>query len=307
MSRILVTGANGFVGTHLVNELKQDNKVINLVHNGIIGLWQKEVLDDLRVLYSDVRDFLEMKRVMLRYRIDEVYHLAALPIVKVAHKDPISTFEVNLMGTVNVLEAARQADVKRTVIMCTDKVYGDGRDLTEYQPLAKKNEPYAASKVCQAVVAESYMHTYGMNIAMLHSCNIYGYDPFNNRIVPNVVKECIRGINPAIFSNDPSIREYIYVDDVVNALTTLMALKNNTGSHNATTGDVLSQEEMVLKILEFFPELEPVYQAHNLPKQLQEQSLASERWAWKPEWTIEGGLEATIEQFKQFKEDWWKE
>lgn len=304
MKRILVTGANGFVGTHLVNELKRENMVVGVAHNGVLGEWQREALDGVVTVNLDIRNMSDIKRVLARYQIQEVYHLAALAIVKTAHTDPLNTFDVNIMGSASVLEAARQTDVQKTVIMCTDKVFGSGRNLDEFVPFDKHPEPYAASKVCQAVIVGSYIYTYEMDVAMLHSCNIYGYDPYNDRIVPNVVKKCLRGESPLIFTNDPSVREYIYVKDVVNALMVLMARESTSGSYNASTGAVYSQDDMVRKILVLFPDISPVLVEHPIPKQLHEQSLKSNKWRWTPWWSLDQGLAETIEQFKKYSKDW---
>jgi nucleoside-diphosphate-sugar epimerase len=305
MKRILVTGANGFVGSHLVNTLKENNRVYGTVHNGITGRWQHESLEGVTKIDMDIRDTLAMHRVVARYQIDQIYHLAALPIVKTAHADPINTFDVNVMGTVSVLEAARKNNVDRVVVMCTDKVYGEGQDMDEFIPFTKYNEPYGASKVCQAVVVGSYTHTYEMDIAMLHSCNIYGYDPYNNRIVPNVVKECLRGVNPMIYTNDPSVREYIFVEDIVNALYQLMRNEGSIGSFNASSGDVLHQEQMVLEILKHFPGISPDYGHHlDIPVQLDIQSLKSKKWDWKPTYSLQDGLKQTIQMFRDYAEDW---
>jgi nucleoside-diphosphate-sugar epimerase len=301
--RILVTGANGFVGTHLVNKLKKDNTVVSLVHNNIRGAWQREALDGTVIVNTDIRSLLDLKRIIARYQIDQVYHLASLAIVKTAHSDPFSTFDINTMGTVAVLEACRTLDVERVLVMCTDKVYGSVLRAHEDFNYPKSNEPYAASKICQAIVVGSYIHTYDMDVVMAHSCNIFGYDPFSNRIVPNVVKRCLRGQNPRIFTNDTSIREYVYVGDVVDALISMMRLTGR-GSYNIVSGSILNQEQVVRKILDLFPYLEEEYMKGDLPNQIAEQSLSTIRWDWRPSWSFHDAIETTIALFKTYSEDW---
>ncbi|MFW9810816.1 MAG: NAD-dependent epimerase/dehydratase family protein, partial [Candidatus Thorarchaeota archaeon] len=152
--------------------------------------------------------------------------------------------------------------------------------------------------------ANSHMETYGMNIVMSHCCNVFGYDPFSNRIIPNVVKKCLQGKSPLIFTNDDSIREYVYVEDKVNAIQQLMNDHSKKGSFNISTGWVFNQKEIVLKILEFFEGIEPEYVESKLPAQIKKQSLKSVRWDWKPSWNFEDALEKTIEGFKKYRNDW---
>ena len=105
----------------------------------------------------------------------------------------------------------------------------------------------------------SHIDTYGMNIVMSHCCNVFGYDPYSNRIIPNVIKKCLKGQSPLIFTNDDSIREYVYVEDKVAAIENLMNDYDKIGSFNISTGWVYNQKDIVLKILEHFDGLAPKY------------------------------------------------
>ncbi|GAH26504.1 unnamed protein product, partial [marine sediment metagenome] len=125
--------------------------------------------------------------------------------------------EGDVMGTTAVLEACRQLEVERVLIMNTDKVYGEKLGATVEDPY-QPGEPYATSKSCQGFIAWSYMDTYDMDVVIPHSCNAFGYDPYSSRIFPNTIKACMRGEQPLIFENDSSIREYVYIDDLVGAL-----------------------------------------------------------------------------------------
>lgn len=304
MSRTLITGANGFTGSHLVNRLKRNNDVVSLVHNMVPGVWQEEVLEDTIVVTVDIRDEAALRRIMARYDIEKVYHTAALAKVRQAFKDPSNVFDVNVMGTQAVLEACRQTDVARVLVMNTDKVYGNGLLLNEHSEFVKFSEPYGASKICAALVVGSYIHSYGMSIVMPHSCNIYGYDPFSNRIVPNVTKACINGRNPAIFTNDLSVREYVFIDDLVDALVYLMEDTKKSWSYNIATGHVMNQKDVVLEILKSFPSLIPVYREGDIPNQIEVESLSSNKWEWRPEYSFEDGIANTVEMFSRYQNDW---
>ncbi|MHA1908836.1 MAG: NAD-dependent epimerase/dehydratase family protein, partial [Candidatus Thorarchaeota archaeon] len=182
-------------------------------------------------------------------------------------------------------------------------VYGEGLDATEDKPY-QHSEPYATSKICQGYAVLSYIDTYDMNIVMSHSCNIFGYDPMSNRIMPNVIKKCLQGKSPLIFTNDETIREYVYVDDALSAFQELMDDDKYIGSHNISTGWVYNQKDIVLEILKQFSGLEPKYMKADLPAQIEVQSLKSNRWEWKPSFTFESAIAATIDGFKKYKTDW---
>ena len=304
---ILITGASGFVGSHLVNHLKDKNQVICLIRDILPSLWLDEALDDVTLIHGDLRDAKLLKRVIGHYDITQVYHLAASAQVKHAHKNPVEVFESNVMGTVNILEACRllgSAD-KKIVVLNTDKVYGEKLNAIEtsrYEP----SEPYATSKCCQGFAAQTFKKTYNMDIKMVHSVNIFGYDPFNSRLIPNVVKDCITGKKPVIFTNDNSIREYVYVDDAINALITVM--NSTTLNHNIYhihTGWAYNQKDVILAVAKIFG-VECEYKEGNVPFQIQEETLSSINWNWKPVWAFEDALRATIRLFNEYREDWEK-
>ncbi|MHA1903102.1 MAG: NAD-dependent epimerase/dehydratase family protein [Candidatus Thorarchaeota archaeon] len=303
MANILVTGANGFVGSHLVERLKKNNKVVSLVHNCILGSWQENALRDTKQIDCDIRDINKLREIFARYEIDTVYHTAAISLVKTAFRDPLSVYDVNIMGTVAVLEGCRQVGVDRILIMNTDKVFGEGLESTEDKPYTH-SEPYATSKCAQGLVALSFMDTYGLDIVMSHSCNIFGYDPYSNRIFPNVIKTCLKGKNPLIFTNDDTTREYVFVEDILDALIELASNTKYKGPYNISTNWVFNQKDIVLKILEHFESLEPKYVEGKLPQQIQEQSLSSIRWDWKPKVSFEDSISETIARFKKYRDDW---
>lgn len=300
--RVLVTGATGFIGSHLVNELKKDNDVVSLTHHPVRGKWQEEALDGTIKTKVDIRCLKGLRRVIARYEVDRVYHTAALCKVKTAYKDPMSVYEVNVMGTVALLEACGALGVDRILVINTDKVYGEGMKLDESNPFVH-NEPYATSKSCQGLIVDSCIDTYDMNIVMPHLCNVFGYDPYSNRIVPNTVKKCLNGQSPIIFTNDDSLREYIYIDDVVKILIDLME-GELLSSVNIPTEWVYNQREVVRRVLGFFPDLEAEYAKVELPPQIEEESLASKRIQWNLPRSFNEALAETVAKFRKYEEDW---
>jgi len=194
--------------------------------------------------------------------------------------------------------------------MVTDKVYGEGIELDEMEEF-EVSEPYATSKICQASIAQSYVKTYGMDIRIPVCCNIFGFDPYSNRIVPNVVKTCIRGESPVIYENDDSVREYVFIEDVLSAFERIMGKESKEttlgscrGLFNLSTGNIFNQKDLILKILNMFPKLKPTYRSVDLPPQIGYESMSSAAWDWKPSWHIQDALRETIRLFEFYKEDW---
>jgi len=146
---VLVTGASGFVGTHLCKHLiKNKRKVVALIHDRLVwNPWQKDALDNCVLVTGDIRDFHFLKRVLNQYNINVVIHLAAQSIVKRAWKDPVNTFDINVMGTIKLLEACHQLKVEKIIIQSTDKVYG-AQMLASNQDKLYPTEPYGTSKIC---------------------------------------------------------------------------------------------------------------------------------------------------------------
>jgi len=306
---VLVTGATGFVGSHLAKRLReQGNTVIALMHNPRSGLWPKESLEGSVMVNGDIRNLELLRETLARYEVKQVYHTAAMTIVKTAWKEPYGVYDINVMGTVALLEACRLQDVEKILIMATDKIYGDGYLLDESHALKAESEPYASSKVGQVAAALSYAKTYGMNIILPVCCNIFGYDPYSNRIIPNTVKFCLRGMSPVVFENDESMREYMFVEDTLRAFQELMTDKPMpSGLYNFPTNWVLNQKDVVLKICKHFPGLRVRYQIADLPIQIHAQQLATLKLPdWKPSWSFEDALKETIRLFEFYKEDWMK-
>jgi len=299
---VLITGSTGFIGSHLVKEYsKLGEKVVAIVRD--IPLWTNwltEALDGATLVHGDVRDFHFLMRVINQYSPDKVVHLAAQSIVKKAYKDPINTFDVNVMGTVKILEACRLLDVEHVLIQSTDKIYGNKEGAVPEDRLTS-TEPYGTSKICADVAAQSYIKTYGMKVLIPRCCNVYGYDPFNSRIIPNTIKACIRGESPIIFKKHKGLRQYVHVQDVINTIISLLEL-GKKGVVHIGTSDIFDQETVVKKILEFFPDIKPKYVEPPELEEIQSQSLVPD-YPEKPT-PFEEGIRETIQTFIKYRTDW---
>ena len=215
----LVTGATGLVGSWLIRRLLEAGAdVVCLVRDWVPGseLVHSKVLDQVKVVRGDICDRDLLERVLGEYEINTVFHLAAQTIVGIANRNPISTFESNITGTWNVLEACRRSPlVKAVVVASSDKAYGDQEELpySEDTPLEGRH-PYDVSKSCADLIAQAYGKTYQLPVAITRCGNFYGGGDLNwNRIVPGTIRSVLRGERPVIRSDGQFVRDYFYVED----------------------------------------------------------------------------------------------
>jgi len=220
-SNVLVTGAGGFVGAWLALELaNRGARVVALLHD-------RQPVSSLEALggerqavraYGSVTDEALLDRLLNRYEVDTVFHLAAQAIVGAANRSPLPTFEANVRGTWTVLETARRCStIRRVVVASSDKAYGEHVQLpyTEEFSLLGLN-PYDASKACADVIARSYHKAFRLPVVVVRCANIYGGGDLNfSRIVPGTIHSALRGEPPIVRSDGTPVRDYLYVEDAV--------------------------------------------------------------------------------------------
>jgi CDP-glucose 4,6-dehydratase len=225
--KVLVTGASGFVGGNLAKVLVEGGAVVTIIDRDIKRNNPLEVfgvLNKINVVLGKVDDYSLVERLLSEYSVEVVFHLAAQPIVGVANRSPMSTFETNIRGTWNILEAGRLSKIiKAIVVASSDKAYGDQQKLpyTEDQPLLGIY-PYDASKVCADTLTRCYAKSFNLPYAVTRFANIYGEGDFHlNRIVPGTIISLLKNETPVIRSNGTLRRDYLYVLDVANGYLTL--------------------------------------------------------------------------------------
>ncbi len=249
-SNILVTGASGFIGTHLVYHLtkNENNHVIAAVRSLKPDAWSLlSLIHSTRVGFDIDSDHAteRLKNFISYYDINKIYHLASQSIVSRARKDPLGTYRTNVLGTGKILEVARQLDVENILIMSSDKIYGEGMDASCNKGYSA-TEPYSSSKIAQELITSDYRQEYGLKVAQVRSCNVFGYDPYNlTRIVPNTITRLLNGIPPVIY-NPRSLRQYIYVDDIVKVLETLIT---TDGPYNVASPFIYTTEQLICQII----------------------------------------------------------
>ena len=225
---VLVTGATGMVGSNLCRRLLDEGaRVVGLIADDdpTSELARSGTLSEMVVMSGRLERYDDVERAINNTEVDTVIHLGAQPIVGAAARAPRHTFETNIQGTWNVLDACRLigSRVQRVVVASSDKAYGAQPVLpyVEDMPLAGV-QPYEVSKSCTDLIALSYAKTYGLPVAVARCGNIYGPGDLNwNRIVPGTMRSLIRGEQPVIRSDGSLIRDYLHVDDVTDAYLTL--------------------------------------------------------------------------------------
>lgn len=225
---ILVTGGTGFIGSHLVERLTREKCNIIVPYQSLnpksyfasLRLYKKATL-----VHKDLKNFRRTLDVITRYEIDIIFHLAAQAIVPTAYHNPLETLETNIMGTANLLEAARlYSNVKAIIVVSSDKAYGKIQKAKETNHLSG-DHPYETSKVAADLLAITYFRTYGLPIVVTRFGNVYGEGDLNfNRIIPGIMKSMILNKTLTVRSNGKYTRDFVYVKDVVGALITLAKL-----------------------------------------------------------------------------------
>lgn len=237
MGTILVTGAAGFIGSHLVERLVEEGYDVTAVDNMLRGKLDNlsKVLDKIKFVKGDVRDYELMKELVRDSEL--VFHLASLSRVLPSIENPELCFEINVKGT-EVMARLCSKYRKKLIFSSSREVYGSPKYLPvdEAHPLNPEN-PYGASKVCGEKIVEAYAKSYELNYVTLRLTNVYGLRDFD-RVIPIFVEKALKGEDLVVYGAD-KILDFVYIDDVINALINAMdcneGLALNVGSGVGTS------------------------------------------------------------------------
>ena len=314
--RVLVTGATGMVGYWLVKDLLAEGaRVVALVRDPDpqSGFYRSGDYRRTSIVQGSIEDFATMERAINENEIDTLFHLAAQPIVSVAHRYPLPTFEANIRGTYNLLEASRIHSnlVKRVVIASSDKAYGEHKDLPYTEEMALQGKhPYEVSKSCADLITQTYHHTYGLPVAILRCGNIYGGGDLNwSRIIPYTIRCFLNNERPIIRSDGLFVRDYIYVKDVSRCYMKAAESLTDKKAHGHAFNFSLEQPLTVLQVVEALQKLmkcehlQPIVQ-NNASGEIREQYLNTEKahsfLGWKAQYSLDQGLAETIAWYRDF-------
>ena len=311
--RVFVTGASGFLGGWMTRELvARGADVTALVRDWVPGalLHRDGLRESIGVVEGDVTDLDVVERAINESGAEVVFHLAAQALVETANRSPLSTFDSNIRGTWNVLEACRRSGcAKRIVVASSDKAYGDQEILPyrEDAPLQGRH-PYDVSKSCADLIAQSYHATYGLPVCVTRLGNLYGGgDPNMSRVVPGAIKAALDGEPFVVRSDGTFVRDYFYVEDGVDAYLRLAERMDDPkiagqafNFSNESRVTVLELVNLILRLMKR-ADLKPkvLGQArHEIRAQYLSAEKARGALGWAPAYGLEEGLKRTIAWYR---------
>lgn len=312
-TRILVTGATGFIGSWLAERLaKESNSVSVLVrHNSPRLPCMRSFENMVKVTWGDIRDRTVVDRIVKDNEL--IFHLAAVTQVISSLTNPSETFSVNFQGTINLLEAMRKADKSQSLVLAsTDKVYGDPLSLPipETHPLIGKS-PYDASKIGAERAAYAYFKTYGLQVVISRSSNVYGGRDMNFlRAIPDFVSSVIQGRKVKIRGSGNHIRDYMFIDDAVESFLRIATSIERTRGEvfNFGTGVPTSVSELASLTTKLAGGGQYEILGRGTPGEIDAQYLdctkAREILNWQPKIELEKGLRRTLEWYSSNRELW---
>lgn len=312
---VLVTGGTGLLGSWLVSQLMEAGaNIVCLVRDWVpqSELVRTHRIEQVKTVRGDACDLDLLERVLGEYEVEVVFHVAAQAIVGIANRNPVSTFSTNIGGTWTALEACRRSPkVASIVVASSDKAYGAQEHLpyNEGMPLLGLH-PYDVSKSCADMIAQTYAATYNLPVAITRCGNFYGGGDLNwNRVVPGTIRSILRGECPIIRSDGEFVRDYFYIQDGAAAY---MLLAERLASNPALRGQAFNfSNESQISVLEL---VNLILRKMNSPlrpevrneasNEIRHQYLSAEHARtvlnWKPQFTLDEGLDRTIAWYREF-------
>ena len=299
---ILVTGGAGFIGSNLAEELSKKHEVI-IIDDLSTGRVENVEDLDVELVQGSITDP-DLLRANFR-GVDYVFHQAALPSVQRSVEDPVNTNDVNVGGTLNVLVAARDADVKKVIYASSSSVYGDTPELPKREDMKPDpKSPYAVAKLTGEYYCRVFNEIYGLKTAALRYFNVYGprQDPSSEyaAVIPKFVNRVMAGEPPTIYGDGEQTRDFTFVRDVVQA--NVLAMESDaTGVFNVATGTRISINDLAGMVMEIIGNrvdcVHEVARAGDVRDSLGDISRASAGFGYAPRYRMEEGLKETIGWF----------
>jgi CDP-glucose 4,6-dehydratase len=309
-TRVLFTGAQGFIGSWVVERLLEEGAEVLVLDRPTRALSRFRMAglhERCTAVAADLLDLDSLHRVLDDHGVQAVFHLAASAIVGSAASAPVATYEVNVRGTWNLLEACRVATrtPARIVVASTDKAYGVHEELPYREDHAlQPRYPYDSSKACADMIARSYAHTFGLPVAVTRFGNVFGGGDFNfSRLIPGTIRTLLAGDAPVIRSSGLLERDFLYAEDAAGAYLaigeSLDRAELRGRAWNASIGRPISVLEIVGQLIAIAGlEVEADVRGEGTPhgelaRQWLDSSAIREELGWTPTWDLERGLRAT--------------
>ena len=314
--KIMITGGAGFIGSHLCEKYVKENHAVLCLDNFMSGnlMNVRHLLDcrNFKLIKGDVRDFDLLEKVMRD--VDVIFHLAAQVHVDRSYIEPKLTYEINVMGTQNVLEAVRMHDAKRIIHASTSEVYGSAQyvPIDEQHPLNAPH-PYGASKIAADRMCHAYIQTYGMDIAIMRLFNVFGprqRDMGYGGVISIFTRRVLNNMSPIIYGDGQQTRDYTYIDDAIRAYD--LVLNHNepiTEPINFGSGrelSILDLANMVIKLCDKKGDMRPVHaepRIGEVRRLIADAARAKNLLGWEPKLTLEDGLRKFVNWYKNYKSE----
>ena len=311
--KILVTGSDGFIGSHLTEELvKQGNKVRAFVFYNSFNTWgwldtlPKQILNEIEIFTGDIRDPNGVREAMKG--MDEVYHLAALIAIPFSYHSPDSYVDTNIKGTLNILQAARDLDTSRVLVTSTSEVYG----TAQYVPIDEKHpyqgqSPYSATKIGADRLAESFYRSFNMPITIVRPFNTYGPRQSARAVIPTIITQLLSGIEDIKLGSLSPTRDFNYVKDTASGFIEISKSSKTIGEEiNIATQHEISIGQLAEELIrQINPNAKIICDEQRLRPEKSEVNrlLGSNEKIknltnWQPKYTFEQGIAETIEFLK---------
>jgi NAD dependent epimerase/dehydratase len=301
----LVTGAAGFIGSHLVEMLVREGTSVrafvryNSGHrSGALGLLPAEIRDQVELYFGDLRDAEAVAKAARG--VDQIFHLGAVIAIPYSYRHPREVFDVNVNGTLNVLLAARDLDIPHVMVTSTSEVYGTAQvdPIDERHPLHPQS-PYAASKVAQDAMALSFHAAYGLPVRIVRPFNTYGPRQSARAVIPTIISQALTGDVVRLGALHPT-RDLTYVTDTVRGFLlaagtdAVIGRPVNLGTNaSITIGDLA---ELAIRLCRARTGREVTIVTDQQRVRLRSNNaLAKELMGWAPQVSLEAGLQHTID------------
>lgn len=310
--KTLVTGADGFIGSHLVEELIRSGKSVKAFcyYNsfnswGWLDNFNKGLLDKIEIFTGDIRDPNGVRTAMKD--CNEVYHLAALIAIPYSYHSPDSYIDTNVKGTLNILQAARDFGLERVIVTSTSEVYGTAR----YIPIDEKHprqpqSPYSASKISADCMAESFYRSFDLPVTIVRPFNTYGPRQSARAIIPTIITQLVNGFKEIKLGDLSPTRDFLYVKDTAKGFISIANSSELIGHDcNIATNSEISMQSLVDTLIAIINPSAKIIQDHNRirPKKSEvfrlygDNSRIIKHTDWKPLYNLENGLKETIKWF----------
>lgn len=312
--KILVTGADGFIGSHLAEKLvKLGHEVRAFIYYNSFNSWgwidsfEESIKKNLDVFAGDIRDPNGLRVAMKG--IDAVLHLAALIAIPFSYHSPDSYVDTNIKGTLNVLQAARDQDTKRVLVTSTSEVYG----TAQYVPIDENHpyqgqSPYSATKIGADRLAESFYRSFDLPVTIVRPFNTYGPRQSARAIIPTVITQLLSGKEVVKLGSLTPTRDFNYVKDTVNGFIEILASDKTIGEEiNIATQQEISMGEIARQLIDIInPNAKIVQDEQRIRPEKSEvnrllgsNAKIKKLTAWTPQYSLKDGLKETVEFFEK--------